>query len=152
RTPDVYGPAFTVVMAGFAPAIGESTFRARFLYQLLALAALVLLLWLVWRRTRSPVALAFLGLHPLFSVSVLNGGHPDAIIALAFMIAFLLALERRVVLCALALAVAIAINFSVAPAAVALGVWAWRRWPKRDVIKLGAITFVVGMLPYPFLN
>jgi membrane protein implicated in regulation of membrane protease activity len=151
RTPDVYGPAFTAVMAGFAPIIGESTFRVRFLYQLLALAAIIVLLVLMWRHTKNPLVLAFIGLQPLLAVSVVNGGHPDALIALAFFIAYLLALERRVVLCALALAFAIAVNFSVAPAAVALGVWAWRRWPKRDVIKMGAITFVVGMLPYPFL-
>ena len=40
RTPDIYGPAFTVVMAGLAPVIGESTFLARFLYQLIAALAI----------------------------------------------------------------------------------------------------------------
>jgi hypothetical protein len=151
RTPDIYGPAFTVVMAALAPVIGESTFLARFLYQLIAALAIGALLLLLWRRTRSPLALAFVGLHPLMAVSVVNGGHPDAIIALAFLIAFMLALEHRVVLCALALAVGVAINFSVLVGAVALGAWAWRRWPRRDVIKLGLITVGVGAVPYLFL-
>jgi hypothetical protein len=151
RTPDIYGPAFTVVMAALAPVIGESTFLARFLYQLIAALAIAALLVLLWRRTRSPLALAFVGLHPLMAVSVVNGGHPDAIIALAFLIAFLLALEHRVVLCGLALAVGVAINFSVLVGAVALGAWAWRKWPRRDVIKLGLITAGVGAVPYLFL-
>ncbi len=152
RTPDIYGPAFTVLMAGVAPVIGESTFLARFVYQLIAVAAVGALLWLLWKRTRSPTALAFVGLHPLVSVSVVNGGHPDALIALAFMIAFLLALERRVVLCGLALAFGVAINFSVIAAAAALGVWAARRWTRPEVVKLAAITLGVGAVPYLFLS
>ena len=151
RTPDIYGPAFTVIMAGLAPVIGESTFLARFLYQLIALAAIGALLWLLWKRTRNPTVIAFVGLHPLVAVSVVNGGHPDALIALSFLIAFMLALERRVVLCGLALAFGVAINFSVIVGAVALGAWALRRWTKVEVIKLGLITLCVGALPYLFL-
>ncbi len=152
RTPDIYGPAFTVVMAALAPVIGESTFLARFLYQLIAGAAVGALLWLLWKRTRSPTALAFVGLHPLVSVSVINGGHPDALIALAFLLAFLLALERRVVLCALALAFGVAINFSVIAAAAALGVWAARRWTRPEIVKLAVITLGLGAAPYLFLS
>ena len=100
RTPDIYGPVFTVVMAAAAPVIGESTFLARFVYQVIACAAVGALLWVLWKRTRNPTVLAFVGLHPLVAVSVVNGGHPDALIALAFLLAVLLALERRVVLCA----------------------------------------------------
>ena len=59
RTPDIYGPAFTVVMAALAPVIGQSTFLARLLYQLIALCAVGALLWLLWKRTRSPTALAY---------------------------------------------------------------------------------------------
>jgi hypothetical protein len=152
RTPDIYGPVFTGIMAGLAPFIGESTFLTRFSYQLIAVAAVGALLWLLWRRTRNPNVLAFIGLHPLLAVSVVNGGHPDALVALAFMCAFLLALERRVVLCALALAFGIAINFSVVVVAVALAVWAWWRWSKRDVFTLAAISLGLGAFPYLFLS
>ncbi len=152
RTPDIYGPAFTGVMALFAPVIGTSTFLARFTYQLLALAAVTVLLVLLWRRTRNPVVIAFMGLHPLVAISVVNGGHPDAIIAVAFLAAALLAVERRPVLCGLALAAGIAINFSMIVAAVALGVWAARRWARSDVAKLGVVTIAVGAVPYLMLH
>lgn len=152
RTPDIYGPAFTVVMAALAPVVGESTFLARLLYQLIAVSAVGALLWLLWKRTRNPTVLAFVGLHPLVSVSVINGGHPDALIALAFMLAFLLALERRVVPCALALALGVSINFSVIAGAAALGVWAARRWTRSETVKLAAITLGLGAAPYLFLS
>jgi hypothetical protein len=151
RTPDIYGPAFTVVMVAFAPVIGESTFLARFVYQLLALAAVGVLLLLLWRRTRSAIALAFVGLHPLVAVSVVNGGHPDALIALAFLIAVFLALERRVVLCACALAFGAAINVSVIVAAFAIGAWALNRWTRAELAKFGAIVVGAGALPYLLL-
>ena len=152
RTPDIYGPVFTGIMAGLAPVIGESQFLTHFTYQLIALAAVGALLWLLWKRTRNPCVLAFIGLHPLLAVSVVNGGHPDALIALAFMCAFLFALERRVVLCALGLAFGIAINFSVVVVAVAVAVWAYWRWSKRDVFVLSAISIGLGAVPYLFLS
>ena len=152
RTPDIYGPAFTTVMAALAPVIGESTLLARLLYQLIALAAVGALLWVLWRRTRSPTVLAFVGLHPLVAVSVVNGGHPDALIALAFLLAVLLALERRVVLCAWALVLGVAINFSVIVAAVALGVWGYRRWSRSELAKFSTIVLCAGALPYLFLS
>jgi hypothetical protein len=42
RTPDIYGPAFTAIMAGLAPINGASTFRVRFSYQLVSAAAIAL--------------------------------------------------------------------------------------------------------------
>jgi hypothetical protein len=152
RTPDIYGPAFTVVMAIAAPVIGESTFLARFVYQLIAVTAMVALLWVLWRRTRSPTVLAFVGLHPLASVSVVNGGHPDVIVALAFVVAYFLALERRVELCGIALVAAVAINFSVIFAAVGLGAWAAWRWTRTEIVRLGAIVLGFGAAPYLLLT
>jgi hypothetical protein len=152
RTPDIYGPVFTGIMGGLAPIIGQSMFLTHFTYQLIALAAVGAMLWLLWKRTRNPLVLAFIGLHPLLAVSVVNGGHPDALIALSFLCAFLFALERKVVLCALALAFGIAINFSVVVVAVALGVWAYWRWSKREVFTLAAISLGLGAVPYLFLS
>src|SRR5206468_2873011 len=74
------------------------------------------------------------------------------LIALAFLAAFLLALERRVALCALALAAGVAINLSVLVGAVALGVWAARRWTRAEMVKLAAITLGVGAMPYFLLQ
>jgi hypothetical protein len=95
--------------------------------------------------------LAFVGLHPLAAVSVVNGGHPDALIALAFCAGYFLALDRRVLVSALAFAFGIAINFSVVVVAAALGAWALRRWSRRDVVKFGVIAFGLGAFPYALL-
>lgn len=148
RTPDIYGVGFTAIMAALAPVIGESRFLASLAYQLIAAAAVVALLWMLWRRTRSPIALAFVGLHPLLAVSVVNGGHPDALIALGVFVGVFLALSHRVIGAALALAFAAAINPTVIAAAVVLGVWAWRRWTRREIVVYGAVIGVLGALPY----
>jgi hypothetical protein len=126
-------------------------FLTHFLYQLVSAIAIVLLLWLLWRRTRSAVVLAFVGLHPLVAVSIVNGGHPDALIALAFAGGYFLALDRRIVAGAIAFALGIAINFSVVVVAVALAAWALRRWPRRDIVKFAAIAFGFGAFPYVLL-
>jgi len=63
-------------------------------------------LWLVWRRTRSPSALAWLGLHPLFGAVIVNNGQIDAFVGLAILAAVLLAAERRGVAAGLAIAAA----------------------------------------------
>jgi hypothetical protein len=152
RTPDIYGLGFTAIMAAAAPVIGESTFRARFFYQLVAVGAVVGLLGLLWRRTRSPVALAFVGLHPLLAVSVVNGGHPDALIGLAVFGGLLLALERRAALAGLAFAFAVSINLTVIAAAAVLAVWAYRRWTRSEVVTFAAIVLGLGAVPYLFLS
>ena len=83
RTPDIYGLGFTVIMAGAragdrrvdASSCTSRTSSSRS-------AAVGAMLWLLWKRTRNPAVLAFVGLHPLLAVSVVNGGHPDALVAL----------------------------------------------------------------------
>ncbi|HWS45490.1 MAG TPA: glycosyltransferase 87 family protein [Acidimicrobiia bacterium] len=152
RTPDVYGLGFTGLAAGLAPLIGESTFLARFAYQLVAVAAVTAILVLLWKRTRSPVVLAFVGLHPMIAVSVVNGGHNDALMALGLLLGILLALERRVALAALAFAFAVSIKITALPAAIVLAVWALRRWRRRDVAVFSGIVLALGALPYLFLS
>ena len=58
-------------------------------------AAVGAMLWLLWKRTRNPAVLAFVGLHPLLAISVVNGGHPDALVALGVLAGVLLAIDRR---------------------------------------------------------
>ncbi|HEX2191872.1 MAG TPA: hypothetical protein VHH09_01640, partial [Acidimicrobiales bacterium] len=75
RSRSVYGPGFTAVsVAGMAVA-GRSPLVARLFFQGLAALAVALALVLVDRRSRDPVALAFLAVNPLTVVSVVNGGH-----------------------------------------------------------------------------
>jgi hypothetical protein len=152
RTPDIYGLGFTVIMAALAPVIGESAFLVHFAYQLVAVAAVGAMLWLLWRRTRNPAVLAFVGLHPLLAVSVVNGGHPDALVALGVLAGLLLAIERRPVLAGLAFAFAASVNFTALVAAIVLCVWAFRRWSRTEVAKFVAIVGGLGALPYPLMS
>ena len=152
RTPDIYGLGFTVIMAAFAPMIGESTFLVHFLYQLVATAAVGAMLWLIWKRTRNPAALAFVGLHPLLAISVVNGGHPDALVALGVLAGVMFAIDRRPVAAGVAFALAAAVNFTALVGAAVLCVWALRRWNRRDVGRFAALVGVFGALPYLFMS
>lgn len=151
HTPDIYGPAFTAAMVVAAPVVGTDPVRIRLVYQALSALALVLVLALLWRMTRSAVALVFVGLNPLATVSVVNGGHPDAVVALMLLVALALALRRRVAACGLALALAAAVNASALVAAAAVAVWALRRWSVRDVARLVGPVALLGVLPYLLL-
>ncbi len=152
RTGDIYGLGFTTVMAGLAPLIGESTLLARLAYQALAMFAVGTILWILWRRTRHPTVLAFAGLHPLIAVSVVNGGHPDALMALAVLLGALFAMERRVVVAALVLAFAVSIKATALPVALVIGVWAMRRWTRKQLAVFASITLGFGAVPYVFLS
>jgi len=148
RTPDIYGLGFTVVMAVLAPLIGTSSFLVHFSYQLVALAAAGAMLWLLWKRTRNPAVLAFVGLHPLLAISVVNGGHPDALMALGVLAGVLLAIERRPVLAGAAFAFAASVNFTALVGAFVLCVWAYRRWSRGEVVRFAAIVAAFGAAPY----
>jgi alpha-1,6-mannosyltransferase len=152
RTPDIYGLGFTVIMATLAPVIGESSFLVHFVYQLIAVAAVGALLWLLWKRTRNPAALAFVGLSPLLAISVVNGGHPDALVALAVLVGVFFAIERRPVLAGIAFAAAASVNFTALVGAGVLAVWAFRRWTRREVGLFATIVGVVGALPYLLMS
>jgi hypothetical protein len=152
RTPDIYGLGFTVIMATLAPLIGESSFLVHFVYQLIAVAAVGALLWLLWKRTRHPAALAFVGLNPLLAISVVNGGHPDALVALAVLTGVYFAIERRAVLAGVAFAAAASVNFTALVGAGVLAVWAYRRWTRREVGRFAAIVGVFGALPYLLMS
>src|SRR5437899_398545 len=94
HTGSVYGPTFTAFSAAVAPLAGDSAARTRFLYQATAALAVAGALVLVWRRTRSPAAIAWLGLHPVIGLEVVNGGRNDALIGLGILGAILL-VERE---------------------------------------------------------
>ena len=147
-TPDIYGPAFTAVMVAFAPIVGTSDFGVHFAYQLLALGAVVLVLVLLWRRTRRALVLAFAALHPIAAISVVNGGHPDALLALGLLAGVLLALENRSILSAVALGLTAAINPTLLAAAVVLAVWAYPRWARVAFWKFVAFVVLIGAVPY----
>jgi hypothetical protein len=148
HTGSVYGPAFNALSAGVAPVIGDSAVRARLVYQILAAASVVGALVLVWRRTRSVAALAWLGLHPLIGVYVVNSGRNDALIGLAILGAALLMERGKSGAAGFLSGVGAAIKATGLLAGAGLGIWTWRRRRYRQAVTLAATTAVVVVGAY----
>jgi alpha-1,6-mannosyltransferase len=129
---------------------GPSALEARLFFQLLAALALTLTLVIVWRTTRHLAALIFLGLNPVLVVIVVNGGHNDALIGLALLIATLLALRRRPCAAGALIGVAVLIKLTAGLALIGLVLWAWRHEMKRFALSVAGTTALVvfaGYLP-----
>ena len=147
----VYGPAFVGYAATLTFVAGDSRLVDRLVFQLGAAFAVAGALLLVWRRTRSPAALAWLGLHPVFGAIIVNSGQIDAFIGLAILAAALLAAERRGGAAGIAIAVASLVKVTSLVALPAIVFWAWRhgdrRVARRAVAATGAVVAVV-YLPF----
>lgn len=150
NTPSVYGPAFSVVTAAGALMAGNSMTAARMFHQMLAALAIIGALILVWRRTRSPAALAFLGLNPLVMVVVVNSGHNDALVGLALLAGALVAERRAYRFAGLLIAVAALIKITALLALPALLVWIARRAGLRA--GFGCAGVALGTLAVGFLS
>jgi dolichol-phosphate mannosyltransferase len=94
HTPSVYGPLFNVVSAAGAAVLGRAMLPTRLFYQALATSALGVGGWLVWRRTHSAAAVAFLWVHPLIVLYIVNAGRNDIIVG-AFMLAAVILATRE---------------------------------------------------------
>jgi hypothetical protein len=148
RTKSVYGPAFTAVSAGGMAVAGTSPLAARLFFQGLAALAVALALYLVWRQTRSPTAVACLGVNPLMIVSVVNGAHNDALVGLAILGAVLLVGRRRPELAGLCLAAATLVKLTALLPFVAVGLWVWRRQGFRAAARLAAVGLTLLAVGY----
>src|SRR4029077_16534605 len=82
-------------------------------------------------RTRSPSAVAWLGLNPLFGAGIVNNGQIDAFVGLATLPAVLLAYERRGVLAGVAIAAASLVKITGLVALAGIVFWLWRRGERR---------------------
>lgn len=148
----VYGPAFVGYAAALTFAAGDSRLVDRLLFQLGAALAVAGALLLVWRRTRSPAALAWLGLHPVFGAVIVNSGQIDAFIGLAILAAALLVAERRGALAGLAIAVASLVKVTSLVVLPAVVFWAWRHGERRVARRAAAVTgAVVAVVYLPFV-
>jgi hypothetical protein len=149
----VYGPAFVAFAAGVTFVAGDSPTTTRVLFQLCAAAVVAAVLALVWRRTRSPAAVAWLGLHPLFGATVVNSGQVDAFVGLAILAGALLATQRRGVAAGLSIAAAALTKLTALLALVGLALWGWRRCERRVAISAVAATGAAVTLVYlPFIG
>jgi hypothetical protein len=149
----VYGPAFVAFAAGVTYAAGDSPTTTRVLFQLAAAIVVAAVLALVWRRTRSPAAVAWLGLHPLFGATVVNSGQVDAFVGLAIFAGAILATQRRGIAAGVSIAAAALTKLTALLALVGLALWGRRRREQRTTISAVATTGAVVVLVYlPFIR
>jgi hypothetical protein len=110
-TSSVYGPAFTLASEPLALADGASADAAAWTYKTIAGLALVAIVLLVARLTRSPFAVAFAGWNPLLALHMAGGGHNDAWMAVLVVAAIAAAAAGRRQLAGIAWALAILVKW-----------------------------------------
>jgi alpha-1,6-mannosyltransferase len=149
----VYGPAFVGFAAAGTALAGDSPLATRLFFQLTAAAAAIAVLWLIWRRTRSAAALAWLGLHPLLGPVIVNGGHNDIAIGLAVLVAAMLVRRRRGWAAGIVIGVAALIKLTTMLALVGVVLWGWRRRERRVAVTATVAATAVLVIGYfPFLG
>ncbi len=152
HTDSVYGPAFTAVSGAGMLVFGFSFLAARLFFQALAAACVGAVVLMVWRRTRSPAAVAIIGLNPLVVVSVVNGAHNDAWVGLAVLGGVLLVERGRMRWAGVALAAAALIKVAAVLPLLAVGVWVWRRRGWRSAAELVGAAAVIGIVSYAIVG
>jgi len=139
----VFGPVYIAFAAGGTALAGASRF------QISAALAAFAVLWIVWRRTRSPSAIAWLGLHPVFG-AVVNGGHNDIFVGLGVLAAAALVTRRRGWAAGAVIGFVALMKLTVLLALAGIVLWAWRQRERRvavtSAITAGAVV-VLGYLP-----
>jgi hypothetical protein len=136
-TMSVYGPLFTAVSAAGMWLTGASALLSRMFFQLIAAGAAGGAMWLVWRETSDAAAVALVGLNPLVVVTVVNGGHSDALVGLGVLAGVALVVHRRPWLggAVFGLAALVKIVALLPLAAVA----AWTLWRPRGLRPAAAV-------------
>jgi hypothetical protein len=127
---------------------GFSFLTARLFFQLLAAACVAAVMVLVWRRTRSPAAVAIIGLNPLVVVSVVNGAHNDAWVGLAVLAGVLLVTRERMRWAGLVFAAAVMITVAAVLPLLAVGVWVWRNKGWRPAAEMCGAAAIAGLIGY----
>ena len=141
NTSSVYGPVWNGISAGVVSVTQTRQLSTRIWFQSLAALSVFLAVLLIARRTRSPAAVALLGLNPLVIYDVVNGGHNDALVGLALLVGVLLASRERFKLAALAIALGALVKLVALLGLVALIVWIVR---KRGVRPAAIATGIGG--------
>jgi alpha-1,6-mannosyltransferase len=145
-TRSLYGPGFIALAAAGTAVTGDSALAVRLLFQGLAAAAVLIALLLVDRRTKEPTVWLLVGVNPMVVAGVVNGGHNDALVALALLAGVLFAVTRRPLLAGLAVALGVLVKIVILLPLLALLVWLWRRQGLRTALVTGGVAagVVVG--------
>jgi len=150
----IYGPVWVGASAIDALVVGTSTLGNRLFFQLLAALAAATILTIVWKRTRSPAAIAWLGLHPVFGAIAINSGHADLLIGLAILVAALSVTHGRAGwIAGVVIGVAALIKVTAFLGLLGIILWAWRTRRRRLVGEALLGAGAVVLLGYsPFLT
>ena len=148
HTPSVYGPVFIGFSTVSTALTGGSALAARLVQQASAAIAVSVALALIWRRSTSPAAVMLLGLNPLVILSVVNGGHNDALVGLGVLGAVLLAERERAVAAGFVLGLAALVKVTALLALPALLAWVLYRFGRRAVARLASTAIVSVAIGY----
>jgi alpha-1,6-mannosyltransferase len=139
HTPSVYGPAFVAVAAAGTSVAGSSLLLNRLFFQIIEALTVLAIMILLWRRTRDPAALAFVGLNPAV-IAVVSGGHNDLLVGLALLAGTVLVANRRPGWAGVILAAGALVKLVAVLPVVALTAWTWRRRGRRDALVVAGTT------------
>lgn len=148
KTDSVYGPVFTAVSGVGMALFGFSFLTARLFFQGLAALCVLCAIAIVWRRTRSPAAVALLGLNPLVVISVVNGGHNDAWVGLAIVGGVVLVMRDRMAWAGLAFAAAALVKVAGGLPLLAVGLWVLFNKGWRPAAAMGGAAAAAGVAGY----
>ncbi len=147
RTRSVYGPLFTALSAAIVRTTGGRPFPTRLAFQGLSLLCVVGVLILLARRGCSPTTLALVGLHPIVTVYVVNGGHNDALVAL-LLFGAATATARRPVVGGFLIGTAASIKLTALLPILGLAWWAWRRHGRPRTLAAIGVAIGVPLMGY----
>jgi hypothetical protein len=148
NTNSVYGPVFTAVSGAGMLFFGFSFLAARLFFQAIAALCVAGAIAIVWRRTRSPAAVAAIGLNPLVVISVVNGAHNDAWVGLAVLGGVVLVTRGRMRWAGLAFAAAVMVKVAAVLPLLAVGFWVWRNKGWRPAADMAATAAAAGVVGY----
>ncbi|MFZ4585764.1 MAG: hypothetical protein ACOYNI_11120 [Acidimicrobiia bacterium] len=149
--PSVYGPVFTVISAAGAWMTPGWLRGAVLWHQFLTGFVGAIVLWIVWKRTADPRALAFLVLNPMVGWSLLTDAHNDLLVGLAILGSVAVAAPKPW-LSGVCNAFACLVKASAGLAVFAI-VATTRKL--KDALVIGAVTvgvFVVVSLPFGIIS
>jgi len=149
HTPSMYGPVMVWIERALSPIAGGSLLLTRLGYQSIALAAVAACAVILWRRTRSVGAVAFLVVNPAVVIHLVNGGRNDALVGLAMLVAVLLVADGHDVVPGVLMALAVLVKLTAGIGVIAIVAWLFvnrGRAPAARAAIASAVVVVAGTL------
>ena len=147
-TRSVYGPLFTWTAAALTGITGPSELATRLAFQLLAAVAVLVVVVLVARATRDPIAVLVVGVNPVVAMEIVNPGRNDALVGLALLGGVLLLRRRRPLAAVAVLTLAVLVKAAAILALGALLVWLAARAGRSVAMRAAALAAAMLVVPY----